>query len=265
MTTRTNKQTATLEIISPAKALAYLSLSDGNKARKYGINKADVQRLVDLIKSGEWGIADAVCFHESGSLVNAHHRLTAIAESGVTVEMWVKRGLTDADVKALDQGRKRSMADVTGMEKEVVAALNYAIKITLRRPPLVSEVESLAESCFGEALKRLIEFCPTRTALFSAAGAKCGAAYWMIRGNPEYVLNQYRALCTRNYEGQSRIARQFSANAARGAVQSAHGLQALLSALKVYDESCRDHQKIIISSVSTQKFINLVKPIISHA
>jgi hypothetical protein len=267
MTTNTTTQTATIEIITPDKAKVYLSLSDGNKARKYGTNKADVSRLVDIINSGGWRVTpDGVAFHQDGSLVNAHHRLSAILKSGKTVKMWVHRGLDDDDVKALDQGRKRSISDITGLNKEIAAALNYAARraITDHRIPLISEIEMLHRSAFGETLEHLFNFCQSKAAVFSTAPAKCAAAYWMIHGNPDYVTKQYRALALHNYEEQSHIARRFSAAVASGSIQSSGNVEVLLAAMRVFDESCKDNRRLMSSNQSHGQFVAFIRSIVSQ-
>lgn len=266
MTTDTTTQTATIETITPDKAKVYLSLSDGNKARKYGTNKADIDRLVDIINSGGWRVTpDGIAFHQDGSLVNAHHRLSAILKSGKTVKMWVHRGLDDDDVKALDQGRKRSISDITGLNKEIAAALNFAARraITDHRSPLISEIEMLHRSAFGENLERLYNFCQGKAAVFSTAPSKCAAAYWMIHGNADYVMKQYRALCLHNYEDQSQIAKRFSAAVASGSIKSSGNVEVLLAAMRVYDESCKDHQRLKSLSESHGQFATFIRSIVS--
>ena len=266
MTTQNNTQTAVIENITPDKAKVYLSLSDGNKARKYGTNKADVNRIIDIINSGGWRVTpDGVAFHWDGSLVNGHHRLSAILKSGKTVKMWVHRGLDDEDVKALDQGRKRSVSDITGLNKEIAAALNYAARraITDHRIPLISEIEALHGSAFGKNIEQLFYSCQSKAAVFSTSGCKCAAAYWMFHGDADYVMKQYRALCQHQYEDQSHIAKRFSAAVASGAIKSSGGMEALLAAMKVFNPSCKDHQRLTPSSESHGQFVAYIRSLLA--
>ena len=111
------RQSTAIEIITPATARNWLETSIGNRGRQVGDKRIVDQRRVDdmvgIIKRGEWQVTnDALAFDEYGRLRNGHHRLSAIALSGIAVPMLVIRGVSDAAYYAMDRGGKRTLAQV---------------------------------------------------------------------------------------------------------------------------------------------------------
>lgn len=110
----TNEQMAPIpkpgrQTITPERAAALL----GNNRSNRPLSRAAVNRLIGILKSGEWRYnGEAIKFGADGSLLDGQHRLTAIAESGVPAELLVVTNLSADAFATLDQGRKRSGGDV---------------------------------------------------------------------------------------------------------------------------------------------------------
>lgn len=80
-----------------------------------------VKAMIEEMRSGLWrethqGIAEGA----DGILYDAHHRLQAIIESGVTVRMLVTRGLSKEALDAIDRGRVRKAHEIVQMADGVV-------------------------------------------------------------------------------------------------------------------------------------------------
>lgn len=74
------------------------------------------QRTVDVyardMASGHWLMTgEAIKFNKTGKLLDGQHRLAAVVQSGVTVQMLVVTGLADATQSVMDSGVKRTAAD----------------------------------------------------------------------------------------------------------------------------------------------------------
>lgn len=120
--------TMTLEVITPAKAREYLAMS--------GINRPLVAAIWGKyardMKADSWHMTNAaIAFDDEGRLSDGQHRLKAIVESGVTVTMWVSRGMPKESQAAIDIGYKRSVADILSFRGEretttLAATLRYA-------------------------------------------------------------------------------------------------------------------------------------------
>lgn len=65
------------------------------------------------MKTGRWVLnGETICFDSNGVLRDGHHRLLAIIESGVTIEVLVVRGVDPAAWYTYDQGKSRSGGDI---------------------------------------------------------------------------------------------------------------------------------------------------------
>ena len=110
-----NGASITLEIITPEKALEYLSHRNPDNRL---IRPRKVKEYVSDMLSGNWDTTttdNAISFNEDGVLVNGHHRLTAIAQAGVPLKMWVWRGVS-RNAKIFDRAAMRSTVDILNMD-----------------------------------------------------------------------------------------------------------------------------------------------------
>jgi hypothetical protein len=219
------------------------------------------------LQDGEFqhGLPDGVAFHQDGWLANAHHRLKAICVSGIQAEMWVARGLSDADILALDQGKNRTTSDLTGLDRKVTDALLYASKILTNlagRDVSAKTVISLASNPFGLKLQELVEVCNTRTKVFSAAPVKCAATYWALNGHQEYAFSQYRALNTHDYENFTKISSLFARRVATNELSGGRADEVFAAAMRVFNPSKKDYKKLYKGSEDAnaefKKITNLV-------
>lgn len=77
------------------------------------IGAGHVSKLANEMKRGEWVPTPIpVIFSDKGRLIDGQHRLSAIVESGIAVEIWVAFGARDESFAYIDTGKKRSGGDV---------------------------------------------------------------------------------------------------------------------------------------------------------
>jgi len=95
--------------ITPAMAEYILfNYNDGNRPR----TKNHVDRLAKIIKSGEFiTTSQGISFSSNRKLLDGQHRLAAIAQSGVAVEIYVTFGVHPSAFSVYDTGKKRGAAD----------------------------------------------------------------------------------------------------------------------------------------------------------
>lgn len=119
------KITTSLILITPEMAKAWLETSPGNPRYPRGNKRYDsakVEKMVRDIKSGNWHPAgDPIKFREDGTLVDGHHRLTAIVRAGIPVWCDVKLGITKEQEGHIDDNDKRSEAVRYGRSTSVIA------------------------------------------------------------------------------------------------------------------------------------------------
>ena len=99
------------ETITPELATQYLALNRGNRK----LSARAVKMLAHEIREGRWQLThQGIAFDEAGVLVDGQHRLQAVVEAGVPVEMMVARGVqpSENNLYAIDCGKKRPIRDM---------------------------------------------------------------------------------------------------------------------------------------------------------
>jgi hypothetical protein len=98
-----------IEMVSPEQATRWLG--DDINSRNRRMNPIRVQQLAGAMRRGEWKLnGDPIRFTPTGTLLDGQHRLSAIAESGQTVPVFVVRGI-DADAQiTMDRGTRRTLS-----------------------------------------------------------------------------------------------------------------------------------------------------------
>jgi hypothetical protein len=69
--------------------------------------------------AGDWWLnGETIIFGSDGTLLDGQHRLFAIAQAGVFVDLLVVRGIDEEAFRTLDGGRTRTTGEVLGIEGE---------------------------------------------------------------------------------------------------------------------------------------------------
>lgn len=121
------------EVVTVTPGVAKRWLLQNQKNRH--IRPTYVEQLKRSLVRGQWTAStDAIGFDESGRLVNGQHRLTAIAESGISADLLVVHDLPPNARLNLDVGAKRSFADFLTLEREEVntAVLAAIVAFTMQ-------------------------------------------------------------------------------------------------------------------------------------
>jgi len=98
------------------------------------------ERYADAMRANQWKLTgEPIKFNTKGELIDGQHRLTAIVESGKTIECDVRRNLHPEVFMALDTGGIRSPGDLLQ-----IAGFNYTTNIAsaIRQASSILEVES---------------------------------------------------------------------------------------------------------------------------
>lgn len=118
--------------VSPEMAARWLKANVCNRP----IQSRNLQMIKDDMNNGRWFMAyDPVRFDQEGRLIDGQHRLTAIAETGLTFPMLVVFDLNHEVFQVLDTGRVRSGSDVLvieGLGKQQARTLSTAATLAIR-------------------------------------------------------------------------------------------------------------------------------------
>lgn len=106
------KPAASVVMVDPDIAERWLARNTNNRNLRRNL----VESYARDMQSGDWLLTgEAVKFSADGVLVDGQHRLEAVRRSGVTVPMFVVRGLDRNTQAVLDSGAKRTVADGLAM------------------------------------------------------------------------------------------------------------------------------------------------------
>src|SRR4051812_19944132 len=97
------------ERITPRLAQQYLNTMVKNRS----LRRSSVKGYARDMAAGSWQTShQGIAFDVNGKLVDGQHRLAAIIEAGVAVQMAVTRGLDEGAIEAIDVGIRRGVHDV---------------------------------------------------------------------------------------------------------------------------------------------------------
>ena len=96
--------------VSPQMAASWLGENNQSNRR---ISDPVVKKYADDMASKNWidTHQNAIAFFDDGTIADGQHRLAAIVQSGITVQMFVATGLDRSAASAIDQGRSRTVAN----------------------------------------------------------------------------------------------------------------------------------------------------------
>lgn len=142
-----NQLISRVETITPVLAEEYLKHNTSNRQLRKNI----VSYYASQMKNGQWMLnGEGIIFNEQGTLVDGQHRLAAVAESGVNVDMLVVRNADKDSFATVDCGVSRKISDT----------------FFVRGIPNATTVSSI--------IGRYKKLCSNRSVMGNVAGTKSG-------------------------------------------------------------------------------------------
>lgn len=118
--------------MSVTPAIAQQWLTEKNH-RNRNLTQHRVKQYADDMASGKWyETHQGIAFYESGDLADGQHRLAAIAQSGVCVDMIVTFGVSDSASIGIDAHRARHTKDqikISGENEWVCSRIASMVKM----------------------------------------------------------------------------------------------------------------------------------------
>lgn len=112
--------TTRLDTITPAKAQKWLD----NRAENRPLREAYAKKLAAAMEAGEWEInGENVKFNKDEKLIDGQHRCLGVVISGVTIQSFVTRGLSNSSFDTIDIGTKRTAGAIYAKHGETNANL----------------------------------------------------------------------------------------------------------------------------------------------
>lgn len=247
--------------VTPELAMQMLATSAGNRP----IRSWHVNMLAAAQRRGEWKLThQGAAFDWNGALRDAHHRLMACAQSGVTIAMLVTVGLDPVAFDAVDQGVNRTLSDVTGWDKRVAEPLRLATIIARGSGRVTTpQVQDIAAGGVAAALTGLVEHCGTARRYYSAAPMRLAAAATIMNGGDStFVLGQYRALCLLSFDEMTQCSKALVRQVDSLKARAQQTREALARGLRVFDAERADLSKIQVSEADVAASVEMVRTIL---
>jgi hypothetical protein len=126
-----------VQSVTPKKAAEFLQANTTNRP----LSKSVVQSFSEAMQRGEWLVThQGIAFDTNGVLVDGQHRLAAIIEADVPVELTVFTDVAEGTFDVLDTGKRRNAADVLAIEGEksstMLASMVRTVWLYENRPDL---------------------------------------------------------------------------------------------------------------------------------
>lgn len=252
------KPRATIMTITPDVARAMIKTSPGNRH----LRVKHVSALAGAMARGEWRVtSQGVGFDHLGRLRDAHHRLHACIESGVAIESMVVFGMRKEAYGVIDTGINRSYADRLGESRGVAEILRLGCSILLgTSQPVVGQMSPIIDAGLRDAARALVDFCPTRRTYYSSASMRLAACITlMYGGDPDYVLQQYHALCNLNFDQMSNSAQALFRQVESGKAKASEVRETMARGLRVFDQERSHVTKIQIGDADMKTAADLVR------
>lgn len=243
--------TSQVERISPGTAEKYLAL---NLDKNRPIRPSTIRDYSNKMLAGEWvPTHQGIAFDQDGHLIDGQHRLRAIVDSGVTVQLMVTRGLRPDSFKALDLGARRKMSDILRIPKTHSEVALFIAKMVVGHNPTTGQVERVYNS-ISPSLISLLDGCGTNRKTYSSATVKAAAVFSMMlrQDSAFYVKRVYHSLvsfdlCDPNLP---MVAKAFIRQCETNRVGSQNQRDLFARSVALFDPSKEHNKKIQINTES---------------
>lgn len=117
-----------VQTVTPKKAAEFLEQNTANRP----LSARTVRDFAQAMRRGEWRVThQGIAFDTTGMLVDGQHRLAAIVEADLPVELTVFTEVPVGTFDVLDTGKRRNAADSLAIEGEKSAAMLAAMVRTV--------------------------------------------------------------------------------------------------------------------------------------
>lgn len=158
--------TSGVTTVTPAVAEEWLGRNESNR----NIRPARVAQFVRDMRAGNFSLTgETIKFDWNGNLIDGQHRLTAVRESGVSIQALVVHGLAPTVRAVIDTGSRRSAADALRMAGKHGASRSMAATIRLlvgirsgqvvRAGDASQPITHSETIAFYEANQELLDYC----------------------------------------------------------------------------------------------------------
>lgn len=246
-------------LVTPDLALQFLENNHGNRRLRPHL----VEFIASAIRRGEYKLThQGIAFDSNGRLLDGQHRLHAIIAAGIAVPMMVTENVESDAFSVMDQGERRSMADLAGIDRRVVEPCFLAASLAHgTRRASFQQVAPILNGPIGSTVIDLISFCPTSRRFFSSAPVKLAATLIALRSREDrdYAFATYRALLLCDFDSMSRAAYALFRQVQSGGANAVNTHDTLARAMVVFNKERSSLSEIRVGPQQRTAVISRVK------
>jgi len=246
------------EVVSITPTMASSMLENNNNGNR-NLSRSAVEKYAKIMRSGNWSLTPQglVIDNKTGNLVDGQHRLMAISQTGVTVDMYVTYVEDPNTFKFLDQGRNRDFADISGTPKKVTVVVQQALRLAdiQRKGITYVEAEPYIFGRLGQEVVELYDNVKPKGHMWGNAVFKSMAVCSIIAGNmpKQEVYDLYNSFLNLETSNMSPCRKNFMRQVMnRDVIGTQTPDKAIVS--KAYNLFSRDGDNLQISRYSTVSF-----------
>ena len=258
--------TAKQMTVTPKQAADWLKENKVNRrVRGWWVNA-----LSSMIKRGEWIVThQGVAFTKDGTLIDGQHRLLAIEDSGIPVDMMVFNDVPKEAYSVLDAGVKRTVSDLTGLEKKCAEVARMATKLIAPSSTGIFSAQYISQvaGCgISELHDKLSQQRPTNVKFYSSAPMRLAALVLVMDGrNDKYVFDVYSNLVHQKFDDLPVIAKSLIRQVSNNTVRATDSFETMSRALKVFSPDYRDAVQLKLSDSEKTSSIVYARSVITKA
>lgn len=255
----------TLTLVTPSMARDWLALNTNN--RKLRIGAVDEFRIA--WERGEWKTThQGIAFSKNKQLLDGQHRLTFISQlpEDSVVPMNVSADCENDLFGAIDQGKPRSLSDVSGLSQGLVAVGRMFAKIwnSSSTAGLTAQFVMPFIEWATPEYEELITFSPGLSKIWSSAAVRSAAIYQIKQGHDaDFVKIAYDSLVRVDIDAMPHAAKALMQQRMSGKIVSARSLDLFCRSLRAFD-STRTQKIRSILVLDQAATIAEVRDVIAH-
>ncbi len=176
-----------IKTITPDLAFSWLQKNRDNRK----VRVTWVRQLTGIIQRGEFKLThQGIAFSSTGRLLDGQHRLLAIVDAGIPVEMVVSWNVDESAFDSLDVGQKRSFSDMYGADS-LTTGVSRFIASTIHEQYSPSQQHAI-HKIVQPVMYELRQFCSTNKRGITVAAVHTAATIRMlIDEDREYIKLLY--------------------------------------------------------------------------
>ena len=252
-----------IQTVTPEIAAHFLQKNKGNRDYR----KKWVAHLSNIIKTGEWLTThQGIALDKDGNLIDGQHRLLAIIDSGLPVQINVSYDVDANTFSCIDIGVKRNLADITRFSKktaEVCAFMARFLDGSFATIPTAAKAEEIYDNGIGKLSDELNEFCNKNIKFYSSVPFRLAAVIMVMDGHDkEYVFNTYHNVVNLHMAKLPPIAHSLIKQVHDNNINTHDKHYTVGRAFKVFDEN-RKNSKLVLSDNDLKNVVPYVRNVYS--